>query len=200
MKKQQNNEFGKEVRAALKGKQVPILVLDNRWYTLFPKGKKPSDIAALEQKLNTLIKRQGRLVNEIKDLRQAKKKLMDGIVAGMKGDSDFDQKKKDNQQRLLIETRERIENESDELMGLPAQIKTVNEDLMVLSVQYCFKRLSNWEHQIGELAEDIKFLKRELDDKSDEKSDLEESRDSAYSLMHGLMGHEIMNLFDRGKF
>lgn len=35
------------VEELLKGKKIPILVLDQRWHKLFPGGKKPADIQVL---------------------------------------------------------------------------------------------------------------------------------------------------------
>lgn len=197
--KRRENDFETTVRAALKGKKVPIMVLDNRWHLLFPKGEKPAEIAVLEERVNDLLKRQGHLVNEIKDLKKTKKKLMDGIVAGMNSTSAHADKKKDNQQRLLLEINKRIREESDELMTLPHQIKETNEELLIVGARYCFDRLENGDRELTELTEEIKSLKEVLNDKTDFKADLEESMDSAYSLMHGLLGHDIMNLYDKGK-
>lgn len=188
------------VRSALKGREIPILVLDTRWHRLFPKGEKPEDIEMLEERLNDLLKRQGHLVNEIKDLKKAKRKLMDGIVAGMEGMSARDNRKKENQQRLLLETKEKIQQDSDELMEIPYQIKDTNEELMIVGAKYCFERLTNGDDMVRELTEEIRALQAELTDKKEFRENLEESMDSAYSLMHGLLGHSIMNLFDKGKF
>ena len=127
--KRRDLEFETLVREALKGKKVPILVLDRRWHTLFPQGEKPAEIIQLEEKLNELLKRQGYLVNDIKDLKKTKKKLMEGIVAGMNDAEPLRDKKKKNQQRLLLEIKERIETESDELIELPRMIKKANEEL-----------------------------------------------------------------------
>lgn len=167
---------------------------------MFPQGEKPADIEALEERLNDLLKKQGRLVNEIKDLKKAKKKLMDSIVAGMEGSSARDNRKKENQQRLLLETKDRIQQDSDELMEIPYDIKDTNEKLMIIGARYCFERLSNGDQMIQELTEEIRTLQAELTDKKEFRENLEESMDSAYSLMHGLLGHDIMNLFDKGKF
>lgn len=197
MKKPQNTDFAMEIRKALKGKEIPVLVLDNRWHKLFPPGKKPSDIEELEKEVNRLLKRQGYLVNHIKDLKKSKKKLMNGIVAGMQGDTDFDDLKKDNQQRLLLEMNERIEKDSDELMLLPGEIKGANEALMMLGASYCFERLENGDAEITQLQQEIKEIKSVLADKTEEKEELEESMDSAYALMHGLLGHSVMNIYDR---
>ena len=58
--KRRDLEFETLVREALKGKKVPILVLDRRWHTLFPQGEKPAEIIQLEEKLNELLKGQGK--------------------------------------------------------------------------------------------------------------------------------------------
>ena len=197
--KKNDKDFEKAIRDTLKGKKVPILVLDSRWHALFPEGNKPSEVVALEKCVNILLKQQGRLVNELKDLKKTKKKLMDGIVAGMSDNSAQAQKKKDNQQRLLLEIKERISEESDELMTIPSQIKKVNEDLLIVGAKYCFEKLENGDREMQELMTEITALKEVLNEKSEYKAELEESIDSAYSLMHGILGHDIMNLFDKGK-
>ena len=85
-------------------------------------------------------------------------------------------------------------------MEIPYDIKDTNEKLMIIGARYCFERLSNGDQMIQELTEEIRTLQAELTDKKEFRENLEESMDSAYSLMHGLLGHDIMNLFDKGKF
>lgn len=197
--KRRDLEFETLVREALKGKKVPILVLDHRWHTLFPQGEKPAEIIQLEEKLNELLKRQGYLVNDIKDLKKTKKKLMEGIVAGMNDAEPLRDKKKKNQQRLLLEIKERIETESDELIELPRMIKKANEELLATGAHYCFERLANGDEQLKIVKQEIEELCISLREKTEWKDDLEESMDSAYSLMHGLLGHDVMNLYDKRK-
>ncbi|MCI5731184.1 MAG: hypothetical protein MR304_06545 [Eubacterium sp.] len=197
--KRRDYEFETEVREALKGKKVPILVLDSRWHTLFPKGEKPAEIQNLEDRVNELLKRQGFLVNDLKDLKKTKKKLMEGIVAGMGEREAIRDKKSKNQQRLLLEIKERIQEESDELMDLPREIKRANEELLAVGASYCFERLANGDEQLEELNQEINEMRETLKEKVGYKADLEESMDSAYSLMHGLLGHDVMNLYDNRK-
>lgn len=197
--KRRDLEFETLVREALKGKKVPILVLDRRWHTLFPQGEKPVEIVQLEEQLNELLKRQGYLVNDIKDLKSTKKKLMAGIVAGMNDAEPLRDKKKKNQQRLLLEIKERIEAESDELVELPRKIKKANEELLATGAHYCFERLANGDEQLKIVKQEIEELRTSLREKTEWKDDLEESMDSAYSLMHGLLGHDVMNLYDKRK-
>lgn len=179
----------------LKGKKVPILVLDQRWHKLFPDGVKPNEIVGIEQKVNELLKEQGKLVNEIKDLKKAKKKLLDAIVSGM-SDTGND-KKKDKQQKLLLETKERIEKQSDRLMELPYEIKKANEELLVAGMTYCYDELRSRTEALETLTEEINVQREELKEKVAYRVELEESVDATYSLMHDLLGREVMNLFDK---
>ena len=188
--KRQEKDYEILIRNALKGKKVPILILDSRWHALFPGGDKPAPVTALEDELNKLLKRQGFLVNELKDLKSTKKKLMDGIVAGMGENSGQSERKKDNQQRLLLEIKERIKEESDELMELPKQIKECNEKLLLIGSKYCFQRLENGDRQLKEVTAEMEQLQKKIKEKNKQKVDLEKSMDSAYS---------VMNLFDKGK-
>ena len=179
----------------LKGKKVPILVLDQRWHKLFPDGVKPNEIVSIEQKVNELLKEQGKLVNEIKDLKKAKKKLLDAIVSGM-SDAGND-KKKDKQQKLLLETKERIEKQSDRLMELPYEIKKANEELLVAGMAYCYDELRSRTEALETLTEEINVQREELKEKVAYRVELEDSVDATYSLMHDLLGREVMNLFDK---
>ena len=179
----------------LKGKKVPILVLDQRWHKLFPDGVKPNEIVSIEQKVNELLKEQGKLVNEIKYLKKAKKKLLDAIVSGM-SDAGND-KKKDKQQKLLLETKERIEKQSDRLMELPYEIKKANEELLVAGMAYCYDELRSRTEALETLTEEINVQREELKEKVAYRVELEESVDATYSLMHDLLGREVMNLFDK---
>ena len=189
-----NNEPA-SIAELLRGKKVPILVLDQRWHKLFPGGVKPAHIAAIEENLNALLKEQGKLVNEIKDLKKAKKKLMDAIVSGMS--SSGNDKKKDKQQKLLLETKERIEAQSDRLMELPYEIKKTNEDLLINGVAYCYEELKIRAQSLEDLKGEIDSRREELKEKVAYRVELEESVDATYSLMHDLLGREVMKLFDK---
>ena len=148
------------------GKKLPILVLDERWHKLFPGGVKPEEVKTLEKKCNELLKEQGKLVNEIKDLRRGKKKLIDAIVSGMnEGEND---RKKEKQKKLLIETKQKIEEESDRLMEVPYEIRKTNEELLVVSITYCYDKLKEREEYLQELTQDIEVQRAEIKQKEAE--------------------------------
>lgn len=181
----------------LKGKKIPILVLDQRWHKLFPGGRKPEDVISLEKKLNELLKEQGKFVNEIKDLKKGKKKLMDAIVSGM-NETDSD-RKKEKQKKLLVETNERLETCTDRLMELPYEIKHANEQLLIIGIRYCYDDLKNRTEELSVLSDEIDVRREELKEKVAYKVELEEGIDAAYTLMHALLGHQVMDLFDKNK-
>ena len=67
-------------KPALEGKNIPILTLDNKWHQLFGRAGKSEQIIALETELNELLRRQGKLNTELKEIKILKKKLMDDIM------------------------------------------------------------------------------------------------------------------------
>ena len=60
-----------EFKKALADKQVPILVLDEKWHRLFAVHGKPDEIHETENELNALLARQGKLNEELKQLKKA---------------------------------------------------------------------------------------------------------------------------------
>ena len=98
----------------------------------------------------------------------------------------------------FIAGKERIQEESDELVELPRQIKEANEALLMVGSRYCFERLESGDRELKKLTGEINEMRAVLKEKVGDKADLEDSLESAYSLMHGLFGHDVMNLFDRG--
>ena len=72
-----------DFEAALKDKKVPILVLDQKWHRLFAIHGKTEEIKQVESQLNSLLAEQGKLNNELKELKKVKKQLMDNIVENM---------------------------------------------------------------------------------------------------------------------
>ena len=78
----------KDFEAALKGKKVPLLVLDQKWHRLFAIHGKTDEISATEKELDELLKLQGKYNNELKNLKKLKSKIMSNIVANMGDDGD----------------------------------------------------------------------------------------------------------------
>lgn len=186
---------------ALMGAKVPVLVLDKKWYILRQKAGTTPEINKLEEELKTLLKRQGKINNEINSLKKIKKDLMSDIVSNMDdGTSDRDAKasgkKLDDNKRLISEANEKIDSYEDELLELPREIDRVNKELMILTMELCYDKLSENTDEIERIADWIKDIRIELKKKVIKKQEMEMANSDFYGFMHNIFGHDAMNLFD----
>lgn len=188
-------------KAALKSVKVPVLVLDQKWHRLFAISGKPESVKEKEVELNELLQLQGKLNQEIKDLKAVKNKLMQGIVVNMDGangaDASADHAKKlDDNKRLIEETNERLAADEDQLLDIPRSIKEVNEELMMLTMSFCYEKLRINANEIQEISDWITNVRVELKKNIIKKQNREINNKEIYSYMHDIFGRDVINLFD----
>lgn len=185
---------------ALAGKRVPVLTLDNKWYKLFLNLEDEPQIKALETQLNDLVKRQGKLNVDSKNIRKLKKKLMEEIVPMAKqleqGPNKAVEKKLDENKRLIAECNEKLEVYQNELLDLPGEIEKVNHALMLATMEYCYNSMQENTHQIVEIAQWVKYIRIELKKNLVRKQEMEYQNRQIYSYMHDLFGADVIDLFD----
>ncbi len=188
------------LRDELRNKRIPILTLDKRWHDLFPDFEKSSQIKTLEEQVNYLVKRQGHLTNEMKDLKNLKARLMSEIMnnmeATLENGSSIKKKKLDQSQRLIKEINEKLKNNEAELDDIPSKIKESNEELMIASMTICYEKLSRNSEQIKELGEWIEKVRFELKDRILIKQEMEIKNDEIYSYIHNLLGPDVVQILD----
>jgi hypothetical protein len=194
-----SNEQG--FREALKGKKVPILILDQKWHRLFAIHGKPDEIKEMENELNTLLARQGKLNNEQKELKKLKNQLMDNIVKNMDGtteepDNASREKKLDEDRRLIDELNAKIEANEDELLEIPERIKEVNEQLMLASMDYFYEKLRVNQKEAQEIEEWITQVRIDLKKNIIRKQNREINNKEMYAYLHDIFGPDVINLFD----
>lgn len=191
---------GESYEQALKGKNIPILTLDNKWYKLFNNLADYPKILELVRQLNDLLKRQGKLNTETKEIKSLKKKLMNEIVP-MVDELEQNQdkgleKKIDENKRLIEECNEKLEAYQDELMELPVMIQNANHELMLATMQYCYESMQSNTEEIIEIAKWITDIRVELKNNLVKKQEMELYNHQMYSYMHDIFGAEVINLFD----
>lgn len=147
-----------DFEAALKDKKVPILVLDQKWHRLFAIHGKTEEIKQVESQLNSLLAEQGKLNNELKELKKVKKQLMDNIVENMDdaamGENDkLRTKKLEEDKRLIDDINNKIDEKEDTLLDIPKQINDVNRELMLLSMDYFYGKLRVNQEQAKEIED-----------------------------------------------
>lgn len=184
---------------ALQGKNIPVLTLDHKWYRLLDEfGKR--DVQNLSDQLNDLLKRQGKLNTETKEIRKLKKKLMGEIVPMVNemeetGDRKLE-KKIDQTRRLIEDCNEKMEAYQDEMKELPLEIDKVNRQLMVMTMENCYKTMQSNNKGIKEIDDWVTEIRIELKKRLVEKQEMEQKNQQIYSYMHDVFGAEVLNLFD----
>lgn len=190
-----------EFRAAIAGKQVPILVLDQKWHRLFAVHGKTDEIKEAESRLNALLARQGKLNTDLKEFKNLKNKLMDSIVQNMDGttESRMDaarEKKLDEDKRLIEEVNHKIDDVEDELLEIPGQIRDANNELMILSLNYFYDKLRVNQEESKEIEEWIKQVRIDLKKNIIRKQNRDINNREIYAYLHDILGAEILDLFD----
>lgn len=186
---------------ALVDKNIPLLTLDNKWHQVFGVYKQNRRIKKLESQLNDLLKLQGKYTTERKEIKRLKTKLMKEIVESMdeigeEKRSPKLQKKLDDKTRLINECNEKLEYYKHELAEIPAQIKAVNYELMLETVEICYGVLTQNEQEIKEITDWLKSVRIELKKNVIRKQEKETESQRLYSYMHDIFGAEVMELFD----
>ena len=181
---------------ALKGKKIPILILDNKWHRLFDFMEPDKTTKKLEAQLNELLKKQGRLNSQLKDIKRLKKKLMDGIVELMNKEDSFSERKREESRRLIEECNQKLEACEDELLGLPTQIYQLNHDLMLHTMDMCYQVLKTNEKDIIEIAAWIAQVRVDLKKNIVRKQEKEVANQEMYYFMHDIFGPHVIEIFD----
>lgn len=190
----QDKEVFKE---ALVGKKIPLLVLDHQWHKLFTQTGENEKIHALENDVNELLKKQGRLNMDIKSLSSYKKKLMSEIVAIMElEDSPEKEKKMEENKRLIEETNQKIDDYKDQLLELPKVIDDKNFELMLATMEVCYEKIKRNTDDIEAINKWVQDFRVELKKKVLLKQQKQIWNDELYSYMHAIFGPEVIEMFD----
>ena len=191
----------KDFSVFLQNKKIPICVLDQKWHRLFAVKGKPEDVAASEQELNELLKKQGNLNNELRELKKLKAKLMGNIVENMEGTHQenagrMSSKKLDEDKRLIDDINAKMEANEDALLDLPREIARVNKELMLLTVEFCYGNLRTNVAEIREITDWITQVRIDLKKNIIKKQNREINSRQMYAYMHDVFGAEMMDVFD----
>ncbi|MCH5349674.1 MAG: hypothetical protein J1E40_10155, partial [Oscillospiraceae bacterium] len=199
MKRKSGNIRQEAFSAALKGKKIPILTLDNKWYRLLDDRTRAS-VKGLENQLNNLLKRQGKLNTETKEIHKLKKKLMNEIVplvdaASKTGDKSIE-KKIDQNKKLVEDCNKRMESYKEELKELPRQIDQVNLQLMMITMDCCYDAMYDNTEEIEKIEKWVKEIRIELKKRLVRKQEMEQQNHQIYSYMHDVFGADVVDVFD----
>ena len=185
---------------ALKDKKIPLLTLDNTWHRLFTQTDPSPEILELSEKLNELLKKQGKLNNDTKDIKALKKRLMAEIVEQMDSLSEkpskATEKKLNDNKRLIEECNEKLEEFGDDIYELPKQINDTNYKLMLATMEVCYEQIQDNNAEIEEISEWVNNIRAELKKKVVRKQEKLKKNQNFYTYMHDIFGADVINIFD----
>ena len=182
---------------ALEGKRVPVLTLDSKWYRLLDElGRKA--VREDENRLNELLRAQGKINSQIKDLRKVKKKLMDEIVPMVDEAElrpELEQQIAKNKE-LIEQCNQKMDDLKDSLLDYPAEIQRVNHELMLETMAYCYESIQENTAGIEEIEKWVTDIRIELKKRLIRKQEMEQKNHEIYSYMQDIFGAEVLDLFD----
>lgn len=187
----------KQFSDALQGKKIPILTLDNKWYKLLDQETRLR-LSESEEALNSLLRRQGKLNTEVKELKKLKKKLMNEIVvlAEETGHNDENDKKIEQNKKLVEECNQKLDSYHDELLEIPVRIDKLNSKLMMATMELCYETMHDNTLEIEEITKWVTEIRIELKKKLIKKQEMEQRNHLIYSYMHDVFGADVINIFD----
>lgn len=183
-------------KQALKGKKIPVLTLDNKWYRMIAMMEPDHELKNLEEALNTLLKEQGKLNTESKGVKKIKKKLMDEIVQLMEHDDTASLNKINENKRLIEDCNNKLDEYQDRLLDIPKEIDNANYALMIRTMELCYDVLKVNSKEIDEIGEWINNIRIELKKNVVRKQEMEIKNHELYSFMHDIFGADVIEIFD----
>ena len=185
---------------ALKDKKIPLLTLDNTWHRLFTQTDPSPEIVKLSEELNELLKKQGKLNNDTKDIKALKKRLMAEIVEQMdalnENPSKALEKKLNDNKRLIEECNQKLEEFGDDIYDIPKQINDVNYKLMLATMEVCYEQIQDNNAEIEEISNWVNDIRAELKKKVVRKQQKLKRNQNFYTYMHDIFGADVINIFD----
>ena len=182
---------------ALEGKRVPVLTLDSKWYRLLDElGRKA--VREDENRLNELLRAQGKINSQIKDLKKVKKKLMDEIVPMVDEAElrpELEQQIAKNKE-LIEQCNQKMDDLKDSLLDYPAEIQRVNHELMLETMAYCYESIQENTAGIEEIEKWVTDIRIELKKRLIRKQEMDQKNHEIYSYMQDIFGAEVLDLFD----
>lgn len=178
---------------------IPILTLDERWYHLITDKLKTDEIRYWEKRLNELLKKQGQVNNDIKEVKKIKNQLIQDVVDNMQ-DEDNDPKKAkvmEQNQRLIQEAKDKINSLEDEALDIPRDIVDANRNLLIETVKVCYNKINSNKEDLEVLDKWINATRVKLKKNILIKQDKEEANNRMYSSMHDILGVDVMKELDR---
>lgn len=191
-------------KGVLRKNNISLLILDERFNSLFENAEKTQDIIRLEEKLRDLLKQEARLNTESKDIAARKKLCMDKIMQLTTEAFDKNNEAAKDEMKVcekeIRRINERLGKIEEELDYIPDIIKETNLDLLEHTVNLVYFKIRSGQKRKDELERLIEETRAKLKEYIDEKEQLSQDGTDIYSYFHDLLGAEELEKLDNEFF
>jgi hypothetical protein len=191
-------------RRVLRKNDISLLILDERWNSLFSATDKTPEIISCETRIKDLLKKQSRLNQELKDIGLIKKKCMNRILEltteAFENNSKSAKNEMQSCEKEIIRINDRVQNIDKTLDNFPDMIKEVNLELLEFTVNLVYFKIRSNKKRVKELEVLINELKSKLKEYINEKESLSQDDSDTYSYFHDLLGAEELERLDKKFF
>ena len=106
------------------------------------------------------------------------------------------EKVRDKDKRMIDEINERIESAEAELLELPPKMKEINEQLMILSMEYFYAKIKVNAQESKEIDAWIQQVRIDLKKNIIKKQNRDINNREIYAYLHDICGPQVLDLFD----
>ena len=191
-------------RKVLRKNDISLLMLDERYNSLFVNIEKTPEILQCEEKIKELLKEQSRLIAEQKEIQQCKKSCMDKIIQltteAFENNNEAAKNEMQDCQKEIQRINDRLVSLEQELDSVPDQIRETNLELLEHSVNVVYFKMRFNQKRVEELEKLIDEAHNRLKEYIDEKGALAQDYTDIYSYFHDLLGAEELEKMDKEFF
>ena len=188
----------------LRKNDISLLILDERWNSLFTTTEKTPEILKCEEKIREYLKEQSRIISESKEIAARKKELMDKILKltteaydnnNLKAKEEMQSSEKE-----IVKINERLKVIGEQIESMPGKIGQANLELLEHTVTLVYFGMKRRESRVRELVALIEETKERLKEYIDEKESLAQDNTDVYTYFHDLIGGEELERLDEEYF
>lgn len=198
--KVKNKEREIYIREALQNKKLPIVVLDPMWHTI-KEQVLSSTIKENEEELNTLLKEQGQVNNDIKEYTLVKQNLLKEVLVISEEINDKGETHKEKYLETLhdsiLKTNEKLEVLNERIDEVKNEIQKVNFLLVEETVAIGYEHMEIYKTKKIELEQEIDKLREQVVVKTEEKKQYDEKFTTLYNYMHKVVGYQYIDKVDK---
>ncbi|MDQ2085617.1 hypothetical protein RBH29_04105 [Herbivorax sp. ANBcel31] len=202
--KRSKNLKNKFDRKVLKKNNISILILDERWNSLFKNIKKTDKIIRIEKELINLLKEEARLNSEFKEISNQKKKCLNKIIEltpkVFEENNENSRIEMESCEKSIKKINQRFEEIGKEIEIIPDKIKDKNLELLESTVNTVYFKMRKNQKRLKELENLIDQARKSLESYIDEKGELSEDDTDIYTYFHDLIGKEELEKLDKEYF